>query len=228
MAGEQEECGPPLRPSGGVSPRGQSAVPSAETQLAAPALRATCPSCPLGRAMPLPGLASGAGWAGWEDRRGAHVLCLGELQVGHRWHHAQHGRARWPGARAPPLDDPLHIPREQRASEPAAGAGQPARAGLPHGRRPGRGCWSRAENAGLLGCINTDTRPSIQSGPRAPGAARPHARRGPRPSWGAAASARGVALPMPRSTQTRALRHLEGTPPSRSSPRGRPPRLTWP
>lgn len=49
----------------------------------------------------------------YRDPRGAHVLCLRELQVGHGWHHAQHRCARWPDTGAPPLDDLLHIPREQ-------------------------------------------------------------------------------------------------------------------
>lgn len=50
------------------------------------------------------------GQPGKRDPRGAHVLCLGELQVGHGRHHAQHRCARWPDAGAPPLDDLLHIP----------------------------------------------------------------------------------------------------------------------
>lgn len=88
----------------------------ARGQLAATALPMQCPGSRPGTAAAPQNLDHGSARAGWavrEDPRGAHVLCLGELHVGHRWHHAQHGRARRPDARAPPLDDLLHIPREQ-------------------------------------------------------------------------------------------------------------------
>lgn len=55
------------------------------------------------------------GWVRWEGLQ-AHVLCLGELQVRHGRHHAQHRCARWPDAGASPLHDRLHIPGEQPAS----------------------------------------------------------------------------------------------------------------
>lgn len=76
------------------------------------------------------------GQPGKRDPRGAHVLCLGELQVGHGRHHAQHRCARWPDAGAPPLDDLLHIPREQPVSEPRSWWGPLPRlggdSGAPH------------------------------------------------------------------------------------------------
>lgn len=82
------------------SPGSSSAVPGLPPWEQMPLLHCPWPAVQAGRSVR-------------EDPRGTHVLCLGELRVGHCWHHAQHGRAHRPDARAPPLDDLLHIPREQ-------------------------------------------------------------------------------------------------------------------
>lgn len=85
----------------------------------------------------------------------AHILCLGELQVRHGWHHAQHWRARWPDTGTSPLHDRLHVPRGQPASM-GRGHGQCA-AGPPdkcsHSMR-----WKRHQSpAGLVRVIRVPT-----------------------------------------------------------------------